>query len=362
VSEFRLVCPHCGHNGTPGTATSSLACYGFNYLGDVVVCREIHGFDAGGRLRLGGEARSGGGQGGNARIECRYCWQTFPLPEGVEPMLDEPQAAPAMPAGTDNVPAGLTVSLPPAASGTPDMSLNQIAQQIAGAIVDLLSGAMQDAQRRTEGELNDLQGTVAGLTALAEKFPALAAELAGLRKQTDTFAEAERNLSFKLARLEVSLHGHQESHQKIEDDLRSVSAAQEEIRRTLEAQTGAIGGLERATSQLDQTVRSQQELIEQHSQAAAETASQIGKRVSALDGSVAQQAHSITEVRQVLGQLGASHESLQGRVDRQADALRSLHAVAEAQAGRRDEVRAALQKLEDLAGGTGLPPSLPEDL
>ena len=41
----KLVCPHCGHDGTPETSRPPLGSYGFNYLAEGLVCREVKGFD-----------------------------------------------------------------------------------------------------------------------------------------------------------------------------------------------------------------------------------------------------------------------------------------------------------------------------
>jgi archaellum component FlaC len=358
VPEPKLVCPLCGHDGTAATATSSLECYGFNYLEDDVVCREVQGVDEQGRLRLGDQLRAGPSPGGNPRIECRSCWQTFPLPEGLGAMMDQPVLR--APLATEPTPAG--ADLDEAGSGIPDASLSQLAQQIAGSLVDLLAGAIQDAQRHSESDLRDLRNQVSGLASVAEKFPALAEELAALRKQTDTFSEAERNHSFKLARLEIALKGHEEGHHRLEEELRSVSGAQEGIRTTLEAQTGILSALERVTGQLDVTLKGQQESMEQYSAASREGMSQLSDRQTVLDASLAGQSQAIDGIREGIGRLDDSHKTLESRVDRQAEVIRSLHAAASAQAVRSDELRSALQRLEELAGGSSIPPALPEGL
>src|SRR5512141_3033421 len=103
---MKLICPHCGHDGTSETTKPPLGSRGFNFLADDVVCREVRGYDENGRLRLSGDARCEGGGGANARIECRSCWQAFPMPEGLQwevtpefsPEVPlEPLAAPAPP-------------------------------------------------------------------------------------------------------------------------------------------------------------------------------------------------------------------------------------------------------------------------
>ena len=85
VTANKLVCPHCGHDGTVETSKPPLGSFGFNYLAEGTVCREVRGFDAAGRLLLSGDFRCEGSVGANARIECRSCWRTFAVPEDASP-------------------------------------------------------------------------------------------------------------------------------------------------------------------------------------------------------------------------------------------------------------------------------------
>jgi hypothetical protein len=78
---MRLICPHCGHDGTSATAKAPIRSAGFYYLADEVVCRDVCGVEDSGRLVLASEFQCVGARGVNARIECRSCWQTFPVPE-----------------------------------------------------------------------------------------------------------------------------------------------------------------------------------------------------------------------------------------------------------------------------------------
>ena len=88
----KLGCPHCGHDGTKGTTKSPHEPYGFNYLSDDVVCRDVQGYDESGRLRISDDFQCEGSHGVNPRIECRSCWQTFPIPEGLSWITSEPPA------------------------------------------------------------------------------------------------------------------------------------------------------------------------------------------------------------------------------------------------------------------------------
>ena len=56
---------------------------GFNYLAEGLISREVSGYDEAGSLRLSTEHRWQPMQGANTRLECRACWHTFPLPEGL---------------------------------------------------------------------------------------------------------------------------------------------------------------------------------------------------------------------------------------------------------------------------------------
>ena len=80
-------------------------------------------------------------------------------------------------------------------------------------------------------------------------------------------------------------------------------------------------------------------------------------------------ASAIEAQREVGGQLGAQLTQLHGgqeasrlRLDAQAEVIRLLHAAAQEQITRREELKAAVQRLEQIAGGVDQVKPLPEGL
>lgn len=106
LSTRSLVCPHCGHDGTRETGRTPGGSYGFNYLAEGLISREVSGYDQAGSLRLSAEYRWQPMQGENTRLECRACWHTFPLPEGLPGPVAAGAAPPPSRPPTHRAPAG----------------------------------------------------------------------------------------------------------------------------------------------------------------------------------------------------------------------------------------------------------------
>lgn len=78
----RILCPHCGYDGSTKTEAGGT----FLYLEDIVVFRAIRGLKrVNGVLELKVAAQYGTGEGyddgANGRLECRRCLSEFVPPE-----------------------------------------------------------------------------------------------------------------------------------------------------------------------------------------------------------------------------------------------------------------------------------------
>jgi hypothetical protein len=324
---MKLVCPHCSHDGTPETTKPPLGSRGFNFLADDVVCREVKGYEENGRLRLSGDVRCEGGGGANARIECRSCWQAFPAPEGLQWEIaieapPEPSAA-STPVASD---AGPAVSAAPAVGPEFLSAAGRITQNLAV----LLHETVEELHRPTADALSAVQ---AGLTDVRHAME----EVPRLRQESGSLAEGLQSLHGRMATIETAIGAQAEDLPRIWEQLRILAAEQAGI-----------------PGKFDEQGRAHAELRES---CAASTDSHAGR----LDA-VENRMQDAIELRLVCTELQREQQALLARLDAQAEAIRVLHSAARERIGNRDELQAALQKLEQIAGALEAPKPLPEKL
>lgn len=249
-SYNKLVCPHCGHDGTQETARPPLGSCGFNYLADDVVCREVRGHDEGGQLRLSSDFKCQGSRGTNPRLECRSCWQTFPVPEGV---LWDVCAEP-----------------PPETPATPETFQEQAAAEAGNGVVNAANGitrnltvlirsALEEVDRGRAARIVTMEAGIASLARIAEGIAPLRESLAALLPQVASLAEVQPLLQTRLAALETALGAQAEGQAQSVADLAAslraetasqlsgagaqIQQAQEELQRRLDSQAEAIRAL-----------------------------------------------------------------------------------------------------------------------
>jgi chromosome segregation ATPase len=211
-------------------------------------------------------------------------------------------------------------------------------------------------------DLKNLKTTVGELAGIAGELPALRDQVTALRKQVDSLAEAERQLSFKLARMDTYLREDEESRPRVQDELRRLSTGQEEVRQGLETQAKIMSTLEAGIRQFEQSTRGQQELIDQQAVATNAGISKVNERLEVLDRRLQAQAELATGLNSVYSTLQEVQQTFQKRLDAQAEAIRAVYLAAPANADRQEELRAALRKLEEIAGALDVPEPLPRDL
>lgn len=295
---IKLICPHCGHDGTPETTKLPLGSRGFNFLADDVVCREVKGYEENGRLRLSADARCEGGGGANARIECRSCWQAFPLPEDLQWEVTpetppEPSAAFAQ-VTPDAAPA------PPAGSAAGAEFLSA-AGRITESLALLLRETVEELQRPTADTLSAVQ---AGLTDVRHAIE----EVPQLRQETGSLAEGLQSLRGRMATIETAIGAQAEDLPRVWEQLRSM--------------VSHAGRLEAVENRMQ----------------------------------------AVSDLGLAYAELQRGQEAFLARLDAQAEAIRVLHMAAQERIGNREELQAALQKLEQIAGALEAPKPLPEKL
>jgi hypothetical protein len=315
---MKLVCPHCGHDGTPETTKPPLGSRGFNFLADDVVCREVKGYEENGRLRLSGDVRCEGGGGANARIECRSCWQAFPLPEGLQWEVapeapPEPSAAPAEPAA-------------PAVGAEFLTAAGRLTQNLAV----LLHEAVEELHRPTADALSAVQ---AGLTDVRRAME----EVPQLRQETGSLAEGLQSLRGRMATIETAVGAQAEDLPRVWEQLRNLAAEHAGIPGKFDEQGRALAELRGSCT----------ESLDSHA-----------GRLDAVENRM----RDAIELRLAYAELQREQHALLARLDAQAEAIRVLHSAAKERIGNREELQAALQKLEQIAGALEAPKPLPEEL
>jgi hypothetical protein len=325
---MKLICPHCGHDGISETTKPPLGSRGFNFLMDDVVCREVKGYEENGSLRLSGDARCEGGGGANPRIECRSCWQAFPMPEGLQWEV-APGGAPERSAASaqttpDPAPA------PPAAPAAAGSAFLSAAGRITENLALLLHETVEELQRPTAEALSTVQSGLADVSQAMQELPRL-------RQETGDLAEGLQSLRGRMATIETAIGAQAEGQAKVWEQLRDLTARQAEIPARFDEQGHALAELRESYEQSLASHAGRLETVENHLQAV-------------IDLSLAHAQHQ------------QGQQALQARLDAQAEAIRVLHLAAQERMGNREELQAALQKLEQIAGALEAPRPLPEKL
>jgi len=323
---MKLVCPNCGHDGTPGTAKTPQGSLGFNYLSDDIVYREVRADEETGRLLLSSDSKCEGSGGANPRIECRSCWQTFPVPVGfrvdVAALATEPEA----------VPAPAEPAQPVAAAGTFDA-----ASRLVENLAALLHEAVVELERPMTEKLAELEAWIEPVTRQMDEIPQVHAEAAAL-------SEALQALASRVATTETAVAAQAQGQPQISEQLRNFASGQEAIHGRIEEQANAIVDLRALSLQMQDSQQAEQE-------------SHRGW-LESFEGKVAASG----ELSAALAELQRGLQVAQARLDAQADAIRVLHLAAQDRLARKEELQAALQRLEQIAGALEEPTPLPEQL
>jgi hypothetical protein len=315
---MKLICPHCGHDGVSETTKPPLGSRGFNFLADDVVCREVKGYEENGRLRLSGDAKCEGVGGTNPRIECRACWQAFPMPEGLQWEV------------TPEVPQEpFTASAPPEepAAGAAFLSA---AGRITENLAVLLRETVEELQRPTAETLSSLQSGLTDVCLAMEEVPRL-------RREIGALAQDVQSLHGRMATIETAIGAQSEDFPRVWEQLHDLAAKQAEI-----------------PAKFDEHGHVLAELRESHAQSLASHAGRLE--------AVENRLQAVSDLSSAYAELQRGQQVLLARLDAQAEAIRVLHMAAQERIGNREELQVALQKLEQIAGALEAPKPLPEQL
>jgi hypothetical protein len=336
VPSNKLICPHCGHDGTVETSRPPLGSFGFNYLAEGVVCREVRGYDDSGRLRLSGDFKCEGSQMTNARIECRSCWRTFPVPEGLlwTVVPEQPASAPEpAPASTEAAPAD---------------SLEAAVEGISRGLLAALRGVVGELEQAHSSRIARLEADVADFAKFTEEFPALRADVAGVQGQVASLREYQEQSQSRTAALETASRTQEAGQQQILERLGGLASQQDDTQRTIAEQAHALERLGEQVGQMGQSLAGQQDALRE--------------RIEALSAGVRAGGDEASRLAALCTGLQEAQQAVRQRLDAQAEVIRALHGAALEQTTRREELRAAVQRLEEIAGALNPVEPLPEEL
>jgi chromosome segregation ATPase len=204
------------------------------------------------------------------------------------------------------------------------------AGRITENLVVLLHEAVEELHRPTADAVSAVQ---AGLTDVGRAME----EVPQLRQETASLAEDVKSLHGRMATIETAVGAQAEDLPRVWEQLRNLAGAQAEIPGKFDEQGRALAELRGACT----------ESLDSHA-----------GRLDAVENRM----QDAIELRLAYAELQREQQALLARLDAQAEAIRVLHSAAQERIGNREELQAALQKLEQIAGAIEAPKPLPEKL
>jgi len=199
-----------------------------------------------------------------------------------------------------------------------------VASKIANSLTECWSEALAEVDRRAAIDRSQLQATLKTLTSLVGKVQDLSDRVDSLREDDELVNRNYHDMAARLFGAEERLTAYERSLQGVSSDIQFVRDYQDEIRQRLEAQDAA-------TANLEQVMRSKVELIET---CTVPTLTRISDGLQTLTQVVDAQSGAIENLTLAGSNTDAEQRSILERLERQAQAIQSVHATLEAQAQR----------------------------
>jgi DNA repair exonuclease SbcCD ATPase subunit len=204
------------------------------------------------------------------------------------------------------------------------------AGRIAENLAILLRETVEELQRPASEALAAVQSGLTELRVGIEEVPRL-------RQESGALSEELLSLRGRMATVETDVSAHAEELPNLREQLRDLAARQAEIPARFDEQRLALAESRESSTQSLAAHEGRLEAVENRVQAVIDLAL----------------AHA---------ELQSGQQALLARLDAQAEAIRVLHMAAHERIGNREELQAALQKLEQIAGALEAPKPLPERL
>ena len=273
-------------------------------------------------------------------------------PEVTPAAESAPPPVPTAAAAEENRPAPAAATTRVAAPARPVAGLDEVSVKIAQSLTECWSGALMGLDRQVSLDRDQLQVALSNLDSLAGNVQSLASCLDPLSERTDLLGRNCHDLDARLAGAEQRLASSQQGIERVEAEVGQVRELCRGMQEHLRIQGETIAALEKA-------VRSQAGLIETHMKTAL---SQIGERFESFTLALDGHADAIGKLDTASAKIDAAAHSLEERLNRQAQAIQSVHGATQAQAERWGQFREAAVGFASLLQSPGKNPPASQDL
>lgn len=218
-----------------------------------------------------------------------------------------------------------------AASARPAGGLEEFSTKIAQSLTEYWLGVLVGLEGQTSLDRERLQTAVANLDSLAGNVQGLARRLDPLSERADLLHRNYHVLSPRLFDAEQRVATSQRGIERLDEELGQLRELCQGVQKRVRTQGETTAGLE-------QTVRDQADSIGTHVKAAL---SQVGEQFEAFTRALDAHTEAIAKLDASLSRSDAAAQLLEQRLDRQAQAIQSVHVATQAQAERWPQLRDA---------------------
>ena len=211
----------------------------------------------------------------------------------------------------------------------PTAGLDELSTRIAQSLTECWSGALMGLERQFTVDRDRLQTALANLDSLAGNVQSVAGCLDPLSERTDLLDRNYNELGPRLIDAEKRLATSEHGIERINRELGQIRELCQGVQAGLRTQQDTIAALE-------QTVGNQAELIGTQVKAAL---SQVSERFDAFTHALDAHTEAIKNLDAASSRADATAQSIEHRLDRQAEAIQSVHGATQAQAERWAQLR-----------------------
>jgi chromosome segregation ATPase len=163
-----------------------------------------------------------------------------------------------------------------------------------------------------------------------------------------SWSQTQEQSRSRTAALEDAFRAEEARRQQILESVGGLATQQEDSQRKVEDQAHALERLGEQIGQVAQTFAGQQDALRE--------------RVEGLGAAVRSGGDEASRLGALCTQLQEAQQAIRQRLDAQAEVIRALHGAALEQITRKEELRAAVLRLEEIAGALNPVKALPEEL
>lgn len=218
-----------------------------------------------------------------------------------------------------------------AAPARPAVGLDEFSKKIAQSLTECWSLAFTGLEQQVSLDRDRLQTALGNLDSLAGNVQSLADRLDPLSQRADLLDSNYQDLGARLIDAEQRLATSQRGIERLDAEFGQIREFCQGVEEGIRTQGETVAALE-------QTVRNQTELIGKHVKAAL---SQVSERFEALTQALDAHTEAIGTLDTASSRADAAAQSLEQRLDRQAQAIQSVHGATQVQAERWGQLRDA---------------------